>query len=522
MGKSIILATTLILMISSCATILNGPYQKVIINTENSDQVLINNEELDKKDGKYLLKRDNEAKRITLKNEGYEDRNLVIVQYRKSPLHILSWVPGIILIYPPLYDWGRKAWNYDKEITFGPKKLIKSREPNSKEIQINKVSVEVDSENIKFRIFESYRNYLRNKESGASFNQKTQEDIKIENTVFPVILNELLKDRGYIDTTRKALKNSYLNNLLINATIKNFTIGHVSQGLSSFLLGYTPFRGPSIVLSDLTIEWEVLDFYENTVYSKITKSTSDQFAVANKEEFAEKLQQSVKDALNHGLVEFLDTEEVITLLNDRSELEKENRFEPIKIPRSDLAVSNLTEATKSSVTITTKSGFGSGFFISSDGYIITNYHVIVGENDLKVILNNKSEYPAEIVRVSKIHDLALLKIDALERPKPFEVYSSKDIEIAMEVYAVGTATAQDLSQTVSRGIVSGIREIDNNSKLIQTDASVNNGNSGGALVSKDGKVIGVVSSKVKGLSVEGVAFGIPAYQIMEALQIVFE
>lgn len=84
---------------------------------------------------------------------------------------------------------------------------------------------------------------------------------------------------------------------------------------------------------------------------------------------------------------------------------------------------------------------------------------------------------------------------------------------------MGTPTAEDLSQTISKGIISGIRKTDGDKKLIQTDASINAGNSGGAIIDKDGLVIGVVSSKLKGFGIEGVAFGIPSYEIFERLKI---
>ena len=216
----------------------------------------------------------------------------------------------------------------------------------------------------------------------------------------------------------------------------------------------------------------------------------------------------------------MKTEKVKDLFYDKSEADKEKSFEEIYIKNPADYVDNLNKAVQSTLTIKTKDKFGSGFVISEDGYIITNYHVVSDTSDLKVVLNDNSEHNAEVIRVSKIYDMALLKIDA-DGLVPFKINDSEYIEIASEVYAVGTPSAEDLSQTISQGIVSGVRDF-NDSKLIQTDASVNNGNSGGPLVLKDGMVIGIVSAKLKGFGVEGVAFGIPAYEIFDRLKIRYE
>ncbi len=132
-------------------------------------------------------------------------------------------------------------------------------------------------------------------------------------------------------------------------------------------------------------------------------------------------------------------------------------------------------------------------------------------------MNNNKEYDFDIISFNKEHDLALIKIKA-SNLLPFKIQKSKDIEVASEIYAVGTPASKNLAQTVSKGIISGVRDVDD-SKLIQIDASVNSGNSGGAIIDKQGIVIGVVMSKLMGVGVEGVAFGIPAYEIFDQLNI---
>ena len=115
MKNKIILFVVVAMLLYSCASILNGKYQKITINKEDSDQILIDGEIPKEKNGKYLIRRDLIPKQITVKSEGFKDENRVIMQYKKSPINILSWIPFGILIYPPFGDVGRKSWNYDKE-----------------------------------------------------------------------------------------------------------------------------------------------------------------------------------------------------------------------------------------------------------------------------------------------------------------------------------------------------------------------------------------------------------------------
>jgi S1-C subfamily serine protease len=105
---------------------------------------------------------------------------------------------------------------------------------------------------------------------------------------------------------------------------------------------------------------------------------------------------------------------------------------------------------------------------------------------------------------------------------PFQLSQSREIGVAQELYAVGTPSSEQLSQTISKGIVSGKRKTRTFDQLIQTDAKINRGNSGGAMINKEGLVIGVATYKISGLFIEGIAFGIPAYEIFDRLKIKVE
>lgn len=509
--KKIILLILIATLSSSCASILNGKYQKIAIYKSSNSKVLVNGKKGEVKKGMYLVKRDKLPKQITITRDGYKDENIVIMQYKRSPLYIMSWIPFAVLIYPPFYDVGNKAFNYTNEVRSNKKApALVNKDEDAKEIMVNKASVSLKANNINYRFFPSYKNYLRKDEKREAKSLDTDEEINIQNSIFSLALNDMLREKGYIDTTQTVLKNSYLNNLLINSNIKSYTVHHIAN---NYLAKYG-----GMVYVDLTIDWEILDYYEKPIYSQTTSTRSGQFAIIDYDDRDQVIRNSVKDAIEFGFIEFMNSPRVNELMYDKSELATEKSFEDIIIPQTNAYVSSLSQAVKSSVTIKLNNGHGSGFVISEDGYIITNYHVVSDTDDAKVILNDGSEYDFDVVRVSKIYDLALLKIDA-DNLTPFKISSTKDIEIATDVYAVGTPSAQDLSQTVSKGIISGIRNTDNGSKLIQTDASINSGNSGGAIVTKDGVVLGVVSSKLKGFGIEGVAFGIPSYELLDKLKI---
>jgi len=157
-------------------------------------------------------------------------------------------------------------------------------------------------------------------------------------------------------------------------------------------------------------------------------------------------------------------------------------------------------------------GTGSGVIISSDGYIVTNNHVIKGATELQITLNNKRVYKAKLIGKDAKNDIALVKIDATDLP--FMTFANSDnIKVGEWVLAVGNP--YNLTSTVTAGIVSAkgrdLKGNQNMESFIQTDAAVNPGNSGGALVNTRGELIGIntaISSKTG--SFIGYSFAVPS------------
>jgi len=154
---------------------------------------------------------------------------------------------------------------------------------------------------------------------------------------------------------------------------------------------------------------------------------------------------------------------------------------------------------------------GSGIVLSNDGYIVTNAHVISGGESIAVTLNNGSVYPAYLIGSDEFTDIAVIKIEADELIAA-EFGNSDTIEVGATAVAIGNPTGQ-LQGTVTAGIISAVSRniwVNNNMMtLIQTDASINSGNSGGPLINKYGQVIGINSAKISATGYEGIGFAIP-------------
>ena len=191
--------------------------------------------------------------------------------------------------------------------------------------------------------------------------------------------------------------------------------------------------------------------------------------------------------------------------------------------KTTISVNNFFGGTSES------SGEGSGVVYTSDGYIITNYHVIAeaveyssSSPEVSVFLDSNREegYKATVVGYNISHDLAVIKIDA-KGLTPVSFADSSKLKVGQFVVAIGNPGGLEFMGSVTYGVISGLNRIiaDTSSsaavELIQTDAAINPGNSGGALVNIKGELIGVNSSKIVSESFEGMGFSIPTNKVKE-------
>ena len=173
----------------------------------------------------------------------------------------------------------------------------------------------------------------------------------------------------------------------------------------------------------------------------------------------------------------------------------------------------IEDAIKSVVTIRTDISQGTGFIISREGYIVTNYHVMENANAATIISSDGQEHVVSIIGFNDELDLALLKIDgSYER---IRLGNSNNVQAGEKVIAIGNPLGLQFS--VSQGIVSAIhREGPNGLEAyIQTDAALNPGNSGGPLINKEGRVIGINNCKVGGS--ESLGFALESNFIKEGI-----
>lgn len=168
-----------------------------------------------------------------------------------------------------------------------------------------------------------------------------------------------------------------------------------------------------------------------------------------------------------------------------------------------------------SSTLTNGTSTGTGIVMTSDGYIVTNNHVIADATAISVAVKNGNdyeEYTAKLIGSDEQTDLAVIKIDKNDLT-PAEFGTSGDLLVGELAIAIGNPLGYDFASSVTAGIISGLDRnvtIENRDMtLIQTDAAINNGNSGGPLVNSYGQVVGINSVKISQLYAEGLGFAIP-------------
>ncbi|MEQ6377906.1 trypsin-like peptidase domain-containing protein [Bacillaceae bacterium S4-13-56] len=178
-----------------------------------------------------------------------------------------------------------------------------------------------------------------------------------------------------------------------------------------------------------------------------------------------------------------------------------------------------------------EAGTGSGvIYKKEDGkaYVVTNYHVVEGAQELDIILHDESRVPGKLVGTDPLTDLAVIAIDGENVTKTASFGSSDTLKIGEPVIAIGNPLGADFSGSATQGIISGLErtvpvDLDGNgtsdwqAEVLQTDAAINPGNSGGALININGDVIGINSMKIAQEAVEGIGFAIPANMVTKII-----
>ena len=178
---------------------------------------------------------------------------------------------------------------------------------------------------------------------------------------------------------------------------------------------------------------------------------------------------------------------------------------------------------------TTSAAAGSGFVLSDDGYILTNYHVIENSTSIKVTMYDGSSYDAQLIGYDESNEIAVLKVNA-ENLSPVVLGDSGNLNVGDSVVAIGNPLGE-LTFSLTAGVVSALdREVTLSGnvtmELIQTDCAINSGNSGGALFNLYGEVIGITNAKYSssgsGASIDNIGFAIPINSVMNIVESIIE
>ncbi len=332
--------------------------------------------------------------------------------------------------------------------------------------------------------------------------------------------NETFADNGYSIPTSKtfALQKNSSNDLSLAAVVTDIRLAHCGSRSAPNLRTYTQNS------TYLKIEWTVFDNLARQVIFKTTsQGMDDSFKKPPRFNGAA---ISASMAFRQATEHLLAQQEFVDFLHASTSFE--TGFSDLGDSLKDINivygnsktkfVSRTSEIKKASVTIRTAGGHGSGFVISTPGYVLTNHHVVAGKKEVIVIMDGK-EHRAVVVRSNSGRDVALLKLEQNFDAEPMRI-NAKAVNLGEEIYVVGTPLDEQLDFSISRGIISASRVL-NKRSYYQTDASVNPGNSGGPVFNSSGNVIGIT---VAGLFTKdggslNINYVIPILDALDALKI---
>lgn len=491
-------------LLNSCAYILSGSKQEITINIPTKDVKLhIDNQYISTGSSfKTILEKNLDNNQLKFTAEGYKTKYSVLVADHKSNYHILSWIPFIVL-YAPYFDDTPNTWTYEDSYTFPELRKYRYSDSTKKRLFVKKVAFDVAKSNSVLNVY-SYNYYMDHSEP---YSTSTGDSIGLSNTYFDESLAKVLRKLNYVDTVNTVFIDN-VNTMSINAKVIKVVRNYIERRYARKIPTYNSF-----IECELTTEWILKNAYGDTLRTDTIVSKSDQFSENLKKDLQNRL--SFEDALEVSMLDYLDSLSKSPILELEST--KISFTDQIKVSKPSKVPTSIPEAMKASFTIKTKDGHGSGFLISHDGYLITNHHIVSGDAEFTVVSSEGNEYKAKVVRSNKAIDLALLKIEG-NFDMAFNLPDKQNYNIGDEVVTIGTPKSVLLGQSVARGIVSGVRK-NKGSNFMQTDISINPGNSGGPIISKTGELTAIVEYKLIGFATEGLSFAIPAYDVMQSLNL---
>jgi serine protease Do len=490
-----IFIVALVLSISSCATILSPKKNKGTTITANVDEAKVFDEKnrlLGTTPFYYEPKASEGEKKLTIEKEGYKSQTITVSVSEKK---IFAFMDAMFLCIPCLVDYPTGNIYEISQDKFD----VKLAREYSKDVErvnmlFNDVAWEIKDgafigkdykEDVFFRK-SSFDSYLYKNEACAGGQSSRYSIINCS------------KDDG----DNKLLQHSNTIELLP-------TISHLS--LKTYKLkGFTTRDAKMEVVIKFTKR-------SGTVIKEMPlKLEVKESKLEVKPLLAKLLREAIKEAMDDDAIYKLLLEE------GKNASGPSSTFNSLKINKGKTPSFNrnkdlIQHLMKGVVTIKHTDGHGSGFIVSDDGYVITNYHVVKDKKTVEVQFSESLKLMAEVVRSDDRYDIALLKINGAGFTA-LEMINSDSAIVGEDVFAIGTPEDISLGQTVTKGIVSGKRKIAEK-VFLQTDVTINRGNSGGPLLNEDGKVIGMVTMKLIGSGIEGIGFCVPTNTIIELLNL---
>lgn len=508
-------------IISSCASTLNPRYQKVVIHTNHeANKVYIDDSLVGSGATVHTkLERDVLAKEIRIERDGYESKTYAVIQTKRSPLYILSVIPFAITVYAPVFDRMPNSYNYPgklPEFKHGVEFL--QRDTGYKNILLNTVQLNL-TEGDYLEYYIKYRHFNRGDSTPVhDYSNKTSiHELNNSDEFIKQSLNKFLHERGFGDTTKHLLQSAN-NDLFIDVEVTKWYNYNVYR---SFILS----QKPSYVFGEVEFKWTLRNAYKKILCEKTISTGSDEFRsyyLRYRQSWADQSEldptlKMMADAMEKSLSSFLRSDIVKGhLLKDTGE----EPMEAIVLSLGEaLPVSKLSEAVKACVSIRDGNRHGSGFYVS-DQYIISNYHVVGGADTVIVKTSDGIETEGVVVRRSSKYDLVIIETKTHRSTFCFRVDTAQKATLGEVVFAIGTPNSIELTQSISKGIVSG-RRVNEETDLIQTDVAINPGSSGGPLVDTRGTLLGVINAKITGENVTGIGFAIPAEKLVSYLNLKF-
>lgn len=529
--KKQILITSAVLFLFSCTYIIHPKARAKVNGATNSSEITLlpsgtNPEKITVKDPSkpidITFNSDNYFYLITQEKEGFVKQYNVVIPTKFNPVKILDAAISIALITAAIVVRGENEdptlnlyagalgilWfngvispskTYDTKFTLPEMTPYVKRKEDQRYLYINNMGLNIESENFVINYYKNWKKF--NEGTSISGSRETlRESVAYDNTIFTEGMNEVLTNCDFTDTTRKIFSTSY-NSYLLEATIKKIEYNIIYYRMQN---------------STMTIEWLLKDYMSRETVAKYsTKETSDFIPLGD-----DYIKDGIVNCLEKSMFQLLKMPDFQEKMKTIDNKEVEKKWDLISIKNKGKNPTDLPSFVKASFIIKLKEGHGSAIAISEDGYALSNYHVVGNNDSVEVIFSDGKSINAKVIRTNPKYDLALIKINGKTFAPPLVDVNITN-EIATEVVAIGTPTDIELGQTITKGIISGFRKNDDHN-LIQTDAKVSPGNSGGALINvSNGQLVGVVNAKIIGFGIEGIAFAIPVSILESALKIKF-